>query len=209
MKPALNLLNYPALDRQRKWRHRWTTSLAGGVVGVLLAWSAVQWQSSRALPIEQERQRLQTIVGAQKQQLLAQQKQQVQQVAWQQQVQHLDTVAQEHRAWEVLHQALQREAAGGALKLRSLQLTQGRLTLHGQSAGLQSMNQARERVARDLGLDLKLTSALIMAEPSAQRPPPTRARVEFVWQADWSVPRSRADKTKAMPSAVPTAKPLP
>lgn len=209
MKRAVNLLHYPALDRQRKSRHRWTTSLAGGVVGVALAWSAVQWQASHAQQIRQEQQRLQAILDAQKQQLQSRQKQQAQQGVWQQQVQHLQAVAQEHSAWEVLHQALQREAGEGSLQLLSLQLTQGRLALHGLTSNLQSMNQARQRVSHELGLDLKLSSALITAEPPAQRQPQARAMVEFVWQGDWPVPRSRTDKPSAMPSSVAASKPLP
>lgn len=200
MKHAVNLLQYPALDRQRRWRHRWTTSVAGGVVGVLLAWFYVQWEASQAQHIQQERQRLQAMLDAQKQQQQSQQKQQVQQAAWQQQVQHLQGVAQEHSAWEVLHQVLQREARVDVLQFLSLQLTQGQLVLQGRTSNLPSMNQARQRVSQDLGLELKLSSALLAAEPPAQSQPPAPAMVEFVWQGDWSALRSRSAKTIAVSS---------
>lgn len=206
---TVNLLHYPALDRQRRWRHRWTTSLAGGVVGVALAVSGVQWADSHARQIQQEQQRLQATLSAQKKQLQALQKQQIQQGAWQQQVQHLQAVAQQHKAWEVLHQALQREAREDALQLLSLQLTQGRLALHGRTSSLHSMNQARQRVSHEVGIDLKLFSALVTSEPPDQSKRQAPAMVEFVWQGDWPAPRSRSEKIAAEPSSPLSAKPLP
>jgi len=206
---TVNLLHYPALDRQRRWRHRWTTSLAGGVVGVLLAWAAVQWVASYARQIQQEQQRLQATLSAQKKQLQSLQKQQAQHKERQQQVQHLQGVAQQHKAWEVLHQALQREAREEALQLLSLQLTQGRLALHGRTSNLHSMNQARQRVSHELGIDLKLFSALVTSEPPDQSKRQASAMVEFVWQGDWPMPRSRAEKIALEPSSPLAVKPLP
>lgn len=205
----MNLLNYPGLDRQRRWRHRWTTALAGAVVGVLLAWFAAQWAVSHAGQTQQELQRLQAILSAQKQQLQWVQKQQLQHGAWQQQVQHLQAIAQQHKAWEVLHQALEREAHEGGLQLLSLQFTQGRLALHGRNPNMQSMNQARQRVSRELGLDLKLVSALVMEESPGSGKPQAPAMVEFVWQGDWPISHFRSEKSVAGPSSPSASRPLP
>lgn len=179
------------------------------MVGVLLALATVQWKASHAQHIQQEHKRLQAMLAAQKKQLQSREQQQVQHGIWQQQVQHLQGVAEQHRAWELLHQALQREARAGALQLESLQLTQGRLALHGRIPHLQSMNQARQRMSHDLGLDLKLSSALTTAQPRGLDKPQAPVMVEFVWQGDWLVPRSRPEKPVAIPSSPLTTKPLP
>lgn len=200
MKYAVNLLNYPALERQRRWRHRWTTSLAGGMVGVMLAWAVLQWVDVHQEQVQQQHQRLQAMLDAQKKQRQSLQKQQAEHGVWQQQVLHLHGVAQQHKAWELLHQALQREAGEGALQLLSLQLAQGRLSLHGRTTDLQGMNQARMRISHDLGLELKLSSALILPEPSVRSPSQAPARVEFVWQGDWPLLRPQAEKTMVAPS---------
>lgn len=197
--PAMNLLHYPALDRQRRWRHRWRTFVAGTVAGLGLAWSGVQWTVSQAPELQQAHGQIQASLQTQKQQRQHVQQEKAEHAVRQQQVGHLQQVAQQHKAWSVLHQALLHEARDGSLQLLSLQLVQERLELHGRAHSLQSMNQARQRIAQDLGVGLELSSAVLAPIAHDANQPDTLRRVqqatptvEFVWHAGWPAIRSRA-----------------
>lgn len=212
----MNLLNYPGLDRQRRRRHRWRTALAGFLAGVVLAAAGVHEMVSRLPHLQREQQRLQSLQGTQKQQQTSLQQQQRQQGQLQEQVLHLQVVAQHHQAWEALYQALQREAQDGALQWLNLELGQDRLVLQGRAPSLSSMDQARERLSQKLGMALSLSSVLITptredvsllagAEVGAERLPP----VAFVWHADWPVLRTQPDKRAGLAPDTPATKPLP
>lgn len=216
LSPVMNLLNYPGLDRQRRYRYRWTTALAGGLAGVVLAAGGMHWTVSRLPPMQQELQRLQALVAAQKQQKKSLEHQQAQHATWQQQALHLQHVAEQHQAWQVLHQALLREAQGGALQWLSLELNQDRLALHGRAQSLPSMNQARQRLSHMLGIPLHISSALITpAKPEMHKPSGPDAgqqrlpAVEFVWHGDWPMTRTRSDKSGSLTKDAPAARPLP
>lgn len=195
---TLNLLNYPGLDRQRRRFHRRWTSAAGLVVGSLLAGLLLYWSEHYKQVLQQEQQDLKAKVGTQKTQQQATEKSQLQQGQGRLQWQHLQQVAEEHKAWEALNLALQQEAGHGALQWLSLQLTQDRLELQGRAKDLQSMNQARERLSHELGGVLSLTRAQFVGDVGGLNPGQARAdrsaAVEFVWQMDWSVLRARHEK---------------
>ena len=210
---AMNLLNYPALDRQRRWRHRWWTTLAGCLVGALTAWAGVQWLEAQGVQLQQEQQRLNALLGSQKQAMQSLQKQQALHGNWQQQAQHLQRVADQHAAWEVLYRGLHREAAQGAFQLVSLQLSEDRLALHGRAKNLQDMNLARERLSQALGWVLQLSSAQFTTDTDKPGSSQVRATagetLEFVWQSDWPTLRNKAEKKIGPPSDVLTQKVAP
>lgn len=210
---AMNLLNYPALDRQRRRWHRWWTSLAGGSVGVLMAWAGAQWLAAHGVQLQQEQQRLNALLGLQKQATQSLQKQQVQQANRQQQGLHMQRVADQHAAWETLHRALQREAVQGGVQLVSLQQSEDRLVLHGRANTLHDMNRARERLSQALGWALDLSSAQFTTQSDKPGSSPARSAggetLEFVWQANWPVMRAGAEKKSGAPLNVPTQKVTP
>lgn len=188
MKAALNLLNYPGLDRQRRRFHRRWTLAAGVATGSLVGFLLLHWSDPYRLFLQQEQQRLNAHVSAQKLQQQAANQSKLQQGQGQLQLQHLQQVAKQHKAWEALNRALQQEAAQGGLQLLSLQLTSDRLELQGRAKDLNSMNQSRERLSQQLPWVLSLTRAQFVADGLGSNPSPVlpdrSAAVEFVWHAD-------------------------
>ena len=202
---TLNLLNYPGLDRQRRRFHRRWTLAAGVVTGSLVALLVLHWSDQYKLFLQQEQQRIKTQVSAQKLQHQAAEKSKLQQGQGHLQLQHLQQVAEQHKAWEALNRALQQEAGQGALQLLSLQLTSDRLELQGRAKDLTSMNQARERLSQDLPWVLSLNRAQFVADGRGANPSETQAdrlaAVEFVWHAHWPALRARPEKPgAALPS---------
>ena len=51
---ALNVLHYPSLARQQKIFHRWWSSLAGLLLGGVMAWGWLQWQDLQTARLQQE-----------------------------------------------------------------------------------------------------------------------------------------------------------
>lgn len=213
---TVNLLHYPALARQRRaWHRRWT-SLAGLLVGGLVVALALHWRDDYKHHLQQELQRTQSQLSLKKQQHQAAQQRQRQREEVRQQVQHLQHVADQHRAWEVLHQTLQQEAHAGGVQFLSLQWGSGRLEMQGRAQDLQRMNQAREHLSQELRLVLDLTRAQfaanvggLSASPHAVNLSPSASVVEFAWQADWPVMRSGLDKPVKAPVANPLEKVVP
>lgn len=213
---TVNLLNYPALARQRRaWHRRWT-SLAGLLVGSLVVVLGLHWRDDYKRHLQQELQRTQAQLNLQKQQHQTAQQRARQREAVRQQLEHLQQVADQHRAWEALHQALQQEANAGGLQLLSLQWVSGRLEMHGRAQDLQRMNQAREHLSQELRLVLDLTRAQFAADargpsasPQAVSLRPAAGVVEFAWQADWPVMRARREKPVGESAAQAADKALP
>jgi Tfp pilus assembly protein PilN len=198
---TLNLLNYPGLDRQRRRFHRRWTLAAGVATGSLVALLLLHWSDQFRLMLQQEQQRIKAQVNAQKLQRQAAEKSKLQQGQEHLQLQHLQQVAEQHKAWETLNRALQQEAGHGALQLLSLQLTSDRLELQGRAKDLNSMNQARERLSQVLPWVLSLNRAQFVADGRGSNPSEAMAErlaaVEFVWHAEWPALRARYEKSGA------------
>lgn len=216
MRP-FNFLQYPALARQRKSRHRWQTSLAGLVVGLASAWGLLQWGQQALADMQQERARLQKRLDDITLQQQTHHKQQALQKKWDQQALHLSQVSQQQAIWQVLHRALLQEPNLSSARFLSLQMDPDKFELQGVAPDLERMDGARQRVSRalmeassrgdvspaQLGAPVLTLRSLVLSEvrpgDAADHLPQT-AGLEFVWQGAWPLigpwraPAAQADQ---------------
>jgi hypothetical protein len=146
MSLSWNLLNYPALHQQRRRRHRITTSLAGLVVGALMAGASLFWMERSLQGLRLQQAHLQAQWGEASQQLKLEQQQVAARESSRQQTQHLRQVLEQHQAWTALHQALHSEAQEDSWRLVRLQLASGKLELSGWSRDFEALNASRHRL---------------------------------------------------------------
>lgn len=195
-----NLLNYPALRQQRRRRHRITTSFAGLLLGLGLAWataeamqSALQrWRMQHVQLQAQWNERSQQLQHA-KQQAVAidQQRQQVQQLGW---------ITRQHQAWAALNEALRSQAADVSWRLSRLHMESGKLELSGWSRDFDRLNATRQTLTahlqgplsepgatRPLPGDLVLQTSVANRGAHAQDSAGQLMGVEFVWLSPWPV----------------------
>lgn len=201
MRP-FNFLQYPALARQHKRRHRWRTFLAGGVLGVASAWGVLHWGQATLEQMQQERAHLQKQLQETTLQQQAHQKQQALQKKWDQQALHLTQVSQQQALWQALHRVLMQEPHLSSVRFSRLQMEPDKFELHGVAPDLERMDGARERLSRAL-MEVSVRGD---ETPGQVRPPVLTLRslvmpevglggaadrgsqtsvLEFVWQAAW------------------------
>jgi len=184
---AFNLLQYPALARQRRRVHRRWTFLAGLLVGGSAAflWMA-QIQEKRQL-LELESALLEARLKYLQNRLVADKARLAEQKTWQQQAAHVQALKVELKAWEAFYQALLQEAGPDSVQLLRLQLDAQTLELHGQAIDVQRMALAHARLPVPM-VDAAQSSAwtlvsLMNASGVDNSALPTTQ--EFVWQAHW------------------------
>jgi Tfp pilus assembly protein PilN len=213
---AFNLLSYPALASQRRKRHRLWTSLAGLVVGSVLAGWTAQMVQETANQSEQALRRLQAQLTAQQALWGEAQKNQLAQQKWQVQSAHLAQIQRQHARWQALHQALQHEMGPGSVQLMRLQLEAKHLELHGNARDVQRMDEVRHALSAHLAQHLPaamvlsslvvLPSASIKVAAQAKASAPT---LEFVWQSVWPEWSDPVPPGSAAKSSSPTGRVLP
>jgi hypothetical protein len=184
---AFNLLHYPALASQRRRFHRRWTSLAGLVVGGLVAFFWMAGVQEQQLHLEQERALLQFRIKQLQTQLATDKARHAKHITWQQQAAHVQALKVELQAWEVLHQALLKEAGPDSVQLLRFQLDSQTLELHGQAIDLQRMAQAQARLSvplADPARDPAWTLVSLLNAGGTDNAA-LRAKQEFVWQAHW------------------------
>ncbi|WP_353236638.1 hypothetical protein [Limnohabitans sp.] len=158
-----NLLNYPALHRQRRRRHRITTSLVGLMAGALMALASLfsLEKSTQGLRLQQAQ--LQAQWGQANQQLKHEQQQAAASESSRQQTQHLGQVLEQNQTWMALHQALLSEAQEDSWRLVRLQLAPGKLELSGWSRDFDALNASRQRLTEQLQAAWPESPVLTMA----------------------------------------------
>lgn len=225
MSVSWNLLNYPALHQQRRRRHRIITSLAGLAMGALVAGASSQAVQRSTQSLHLQHTQLQAQWHEVSQQLKLEQQQAAQRDRHRQQTQHLRQIADQHRAWAGLHEALLSEAADGTWRLTRLQLDPGQLALSGWSRDFDTLSATRHTLSAQLqahwppGLTPAAASsgALNAGTGTAPRPSPVEwvrqtsvsARggsgvvggsdplgVEFVWASPWPTFKTMATNAK-------------
>lgn len=174
MMRTFNLLNHPGLAHERRVFHRCWSSLAGLLVGGLLAWGVQQWQTSQTLLLQRAQSRLQSewLAGQQEAKEVAlQQSRQHLQLA---QAAHLQRIAMHQQAWMRVHERMQDMALGG-LRLSRLQSDANHVAWHGEISRFDAMATARQSLSEQLGHEVALQE--VTTGPAAQ--------VNFVWQTAW------------------------
>lgn len=173
MRP-LNLLNHPGLAQQRRVFHRWWTSVAGVLVGCLLAWGGHLWQIEQTLWLQKANNALQKAWLARTQQTQEAARQQNRQRVQLAQAAHLQEIASHQQAWMAVHEHLQAMAEKG-LRLSRLKSEAGHVTLHGEVSRFEAMAAARQSLSEQWAQDLTLKE--VSAGPASQ--------VSFVWETTW------------------------
>jgi Tfp pilus assembly protein PilN len=180
MSLSWNLLNYPALHQKRRRRHRITTSLAGLVVGALMAGASLFWMERSLQGLRLQQAHLQAQWGEARQQLKLEQQQAAARESSRQQMQHLRQVLGQHQAWSALNQALLLEAQEDSWRLVRLQLEPGKLELSGWSRDFEALNASRRRLTDHLQAawpeSLAQSTAAHVAPSEAQHVTPSSAK---------------------------------
>ena len=186
MKP-FNLLQYPALDSQRRRIHSRWTSLSGLLVGSMVAFWMMSEVQEQHLQRVQEGAALQSRLKQMQNQQTQDKVRQAQENTWLQQDARVQALSAQQSRWEALHRALLHEAGPDSVQLLRLQLDAQTLELHGQAKDVQRMAQARARLSNPLSESrMDTTWALVsLVNAAGAEGVATRAPLEFVWQAPW------------------------
>lgn len=175
MMRALNLLHYPSQVRQRKVFHRYWTSLAGVLLGGVLAWSWLHWLDLQTEWLLQEQKRLQASLASRTQMAKDVARSHTQSRVQAEQLAHLRQVEQHQQAWVALHHSLQTQAAQSGLRLERLQAESEKIELQGTGVQVGAIIQVQQRLSDRLDHPLVLTS--ITTTPNEG--------VGFILQAKW------------------------
>ena len=172
---SLNLLNHPGLAHQQKVFHRVWSSLAGLVVGTLLAWG---WQHGLAIEtqrLQHEQTRWQQAVRARQQQAQAAAREQMRLSGQAEQAGQLQKIAEHQQVWVSLHESLQQEAQDRGLSLQRLQSDAEKIELHGTVQRIDAVSEVRQSLSAQWPQPLTLTS--LTAGPAGE--------LHVVWHAHW------------------------
>jgi Tfp pilus assembly protein PilN len=186
MKP-FNLLQYPALDSQRRRFHSRWTSLSGLLVGSMMAFWMMSEVQEKSLQQVQEGAALQSRLKQMQNQQTQDKVRQAQENTWLQQDARVQALSAQQSRWEALHRALLHEAGPDSVQLLRLQLDAQTLELHGQAKDVQRMAQTRARLSNPLSESrMDTTWALVsLVNAAGAEGVAARAPLEFVWQAPW------------------------
>jgi hypothetical protein len=172
---SFNLLSYPSLAHKRRVFHRWWSSLAGVLLGCLLAWGGQQWQSAETLRLRQAESQLQSSWLARKQETQDAKQQQTRERLQAEQAADLQKIEQHQQAWMAVHGRLQEMADEQGLRLSRLSADAGHMDLHGEVNRFEVMAAARQSLSDQLGYSVRLKN---VTTGSA-------GQVSFVWQTTW------------------------
>lgn len=203
MSPSWNLLSYPALDQKRRRRHRVTTTLAGLLLGALMAWITGHVMSDALQRSQLAHVQLQAQWSELSQQSRQQQQREVAAEKNRQQEQHLHWISRQHQAWSALDEGLQRQSQDASWRLSRLQLESGQLTLSGWSRDVDSLSAVRKDLsghlfahipfpiaANDPPVELLRQTSISTRVALDPKGPLEAGGLEFVWESPWPGPKS-------------------
>ncbi len=205
MNRDFNLLRYPNLARQQRWRQRVWGFAAGLTGSLVLAWVGLEWLAMSTGHLRQDLQRLQASAVQRQQAAQAAQTLTAQRQSWQRQQALLVQVTQQQQAQLALYAALQDEAPRSGLSLQRLHTEPGRLELHAQAPGAQAMAAAGQRLSQRLGQPLAVSSLsdLTPVDVASGRQVQGQAQaLSVTWQGQW--PRWAEASGRAASVAVPS-----
>lgn len=169
---TFNLLHYPSLARQQKLFHHWWTSIAGVLLGGMVAWGWLQWQDIQTQSLQQTQSLLQASLVARKQQSKEAALGQTQSRLQTAQLLQLAQIAQHQQVWLSLHDLLQTQVRRHGVQLNRLQSDAEKTELHGTAAHVSALTEAQQSLSDQLEHPLSLVSITTGAH----------AGVDFVWQ---------------------------
>lgn len=182
MSTAFNLLNHPVQARQRRLRWRVASSLAGVLIGLLLAGMALHGLRLDRDALAAEHARLQAHSDQRRAQAGEHKLRQEALATAQGQHVLLARVQHHQQAWVRLHRAVLQEASQGGWALERLQVDGERLELQGRMPEAQDLAAAQARLSEALQSPLTLVS--LAAVPADPNDSPHSGPV-FVWQGPW------------------------
>jgi hypothetical protein len=200
MSQSWNLLNYPTLHQQRRRRHRAITTLAGLVVGALLAAATLKGLEGSLQHLRLQQAQLQAQWLKVSQERKREQQQVAAREAHRQQALFLQQITQQHQAWAALYEVMLSQVDHAAWRLSRLQLESGKLELVGWSRDFEHLNATRGKLMTHLQSHLPepLPSSLAPQDLVRQTSVVSRVDpghggaldakgVEFVWVSRWPV----------------------
>lgn len=182
MNTAFNLLNYPIQARERRLRWRVVSSLAGWLMGMLLAgmaWYALQLERDA---LRAEHDRLQAHSAQRRAQAGDEQTRQEALATAQAQQELLTRVQQHQQAWVRLYKAVEQEARLGGWVLERLHVEGDRLVLQGRVREARGLAASQVRMSE--ALRIPLTWVSLVAGPAELNDRHQSEQV-FVWQGAW------------------------
>lgn len=182
MSTAFNLLQYPMQARQRRLRWRVLSSLAGLLMGLLLAGMAWHVLRLDRDALQAEHDRLQAHSVQRRAQAGDEKARQEALATAQAQLALLTRVQQHQQAWGRLYQAVLQEAGKGGWALERLQVDGDRLELQGRIREPQGLAAAQARMSEALQMPLTLSS--LVTSPTHLNDQHTGDQA-FVWQGPW------------------------
>ena len=198
-----NLLNYPALRQRRRRRHQVITSLAGWVIGSLMAWATVHGLEGSLKRWRMQHAQFQAQWIERSQQLRQEQQRVMALERNRQEAQYLSLITRQHQAWTALNEVLRSEAAGTSWRLSRLQLESGKLELNGWSRDFDSLGDTRQKLMGNLQghlpqpdvagyppLELVRQTSVTTRGGHDNERVEEAIGVEFVWVSSWPALKS-------------------
>lgn len=188
-----NLLRFPTLERQQKWRQQWQTAGLGALLGALLAAGGLAVQSFQMDPLVSQTQALRSQLDERQRWAQTRQQQQAQNQLIRQQLTQLEKLQSQQQAWVLLHAGLQEVLPHQGIRLQRLQAEAGRLDLQGQAANAQAVGSGAQKLAERWGIPLNLQS--LEADGTVQG----SSTLSLAWQAPWPALQDGVASAKARP----------
>lgn len=180
MMADFNLLHYPTLDRQQRWRRQWRMAGVGAGMGAALAGSVLTVWAWQLDSLRDQTRELQGQLAEHKR--LAQERQQ--RLAKNQEIQkvsaQLEQLQAHQQAWSLLHSGLVEVASGDGLRLQRLQIEAGRIDLQGHAPQANAIGHVAQRLSERWGVPLNMQSLEAHTAGEGVQ------GVNFSWQASWA-----------------------
>lgn len=191
--PYFNLLRFPTLERQQKWRQHWQTGGLGALLGALLAGGGLVLQSFETDQLAVQTHALKSQLAEHQRRAHVRQQQQAQNQLIHQQLTHLSQLQTQQQAWVRLHSGLWDVLPHDGIRLQRLQVEAGQLDLQGQAANAQAVSRAAQKLSEHWDIPLKLQS--LEAHGGAL----DASMLSLAWQAQWPALQDGAVSGKAPP----------
>lgn len=184
MSAGFNLLRYPVLARQQRWRDR-TWGFLGGVLGsTVLSWLCFQWLIMDTDNLGHELQAMKAQLARQQAQAQVAQSQAAQQQSRKGHAHLLVQLQTQQQALTQLHAVLQSDISRSGLTVQRLQIEPDKVILHAQAPDARTISQAGQNLSQRLAIPLSVGSLSEVSGGSEQTP--NRAPVvAVVWQGPW------------------------
>lgn len=188
-----NLLRFPTLERQQKWRQQWQTSALGVLLGTLLAAGGLAVLSFQADQLAAQTQALRGQLAERQRWARTLQQQQVQNQLIRQQLTQLEQLQSQQQAWVLLHSGLLQVPPHHGIRMQRLQVEAGQLDLQGRATSAQALSSVAQMLTERWGISLNLLS--LEADGTAR----DAAALSFAWQGQWPALVNAVAPGKAKP----------